>query len=84
MLIPSVPSRSATGILDLAKMVPLPPGFSDDPVQRIRNSRADFDAVRAKFSHPEMHLFHLQPTAFMQRVLPPPSQYELAMRYFQY
>jgi hypothetical protein len=77
-------ARGQFGILDLASLVPPPPGFSDDPIERLRMNRAD-PTVKALLPHkPPLTIFHLQPTPYMEEHSAPPSQIQLAIAYLQF
>jgi hypothetical protein len=84
MLKTGVPARGQFGILDLASLVPPPLGYSDDPIERLKLNKSDPTVHALLPARPPMTIFHLQPTAYMEKHCPPPSQFELAMRYHQF
>ncbi len=84
MIIPASVERGALGILDLASLVPPPPGFSYDPIQRLKMAHADARVGAYLPPRLPLEIFHLQPTAFMNQHLLPPTKEELALKYFQY
>jgi hypothetical protein len=69
MLTGVIPTRHANGLLNLASLVPMPAGFTEDPIARIHHAKDQMttiaDAIR---SHRASPIPPIYPTNYQQAV----------------